>query len=90
MQHTLPAFRGLSLDGSALPFLHNVDPESAKAVLDTATINAVERPDWQVVETAFSGSNLNKMGILCDDVGFLGGGGVNAMDFNKVWVSARV
>lgn len=75
---------------TALPFLHNVDPESAKAVLDTATINAVERPDWQVVKTAFSGSNLNKMGILCDDVGFLGGGGVNAMEFNKVWVSARV
>ena len=75
---------------TALPFLHDVDPESAKEVLDTATINAVERPDWKVVKTAFSDSNLNKMGILCDDAGFLGGGGVNAMAFNKVWVLTRV
>ena len=75
---------------TALPFLHDVDPESAKAVEATTTINADQRPDWQVVKKAFSGSNLNKMGILCDDVGFLGGGGVNAMEFNTVSVPILV
>jgi len=60
---------------TALPFLHEVDPASAKAVEATVSINVESRPDWSVVKKAFSTQNLNKMGIQCQEVGILGGNG---------------
>lgn len=63
---------------AALPFLHEADATSAEAVKNTTTISNVSRPDWQVVKEAFSTKNLNKMGIMCEDVGLLGAGGYNA------------
>jgi len=63
---------------AALPFLNEVDVTSAEAVNKTTTISSASRPDWQVVKEAFSTKNLNKMGIMCQDVGLLGAGGYNA------------
>lgn len=58
---------------TALPFLHEADPAAAAAVEKETSLSNAERPNWTVVKEAFSRQNLNKMGLLCQDVGILGG-----------------
>jgi len=59
----------------ALPLLHEVDPASAAAVKKTVMLDASDaRPDWAIVRDAFSGENVNGMGLKCSDVGALDDG----------------
>jgi len=57
---------------AALPWLHDVDPTAAAKVKEEVIISNANRPNWSVVREAFSGKNLNKMGIKCQDIGSLG------------------
>ncbi|EKX33172.1 hypothetical protein GUITHDRAFT_148112 [Guillardia theta CCMP2712] len=56
---------------AALPWLHDVDPTAAAKVKEEVIISNAKRPNWSVVKESFSGKNLNKMGIKCDDIGSL-------------------
>ena len=47
----------------------------------TDQLNDAARPDWKVVKQAFSTKNLNKMGVSCQDVGVLGGGGIHSAKY---------
>ena len=64
-----------------LPSLHEADPSSALVVQDTVSISSDQRPDWDAVKKAFSTENVNKMGIMCEDIGYLGSNGYNADKF---------
>ena len=65
----------------ALAFLNEADSEAAQAVEKQVTLNDAARPDWKVVKQAFSTKNLNKMGVSCQDVGVLGGGGIHSAKY---------
>jgi len=65
-----------------LPSLHEADPSSALVVQDTVSISSDQRPDWDAVKKAFSTENVNKMGIMCEDIGYLGSNGYNADKFD--------
>ena len=64
-----------------LPSLNEADPANARKVQATVSISSDARPDWEVMKTAFSTLNLNKMGIMCEDIGYLGSNGYNAGKF---------
>jgi hypothetical protein len=66
---------------AALPSLYEADPSVAEAVKSTVGLSFDTRPDWATVKGAFSTKNLNKMGILCEDVGMLGAGGYDAVSY---------
>lgn len=55
-----------------LPSLHEADPASAQLLKDAVNISSVERPNWNVVKRALSNTNMNKMGLMCEDIGYLG------------------
>jgi hypothetical protein len=64
-----------------LPSLNEADPTSAQLVKDAVSISSDKRPDWEVVKKAFSTQNLNKMGVMCEDIGYLGSNGFNAATY---------
>ena len=64
-----------------LPSLNEADPASAQLVQDAVSISSDKRPDWEVVKKAFSTQNLNKMGVMCEDIGYLGSNGFNAATY---------
>ena len=69
---------------AALPSLYEADPSVAEDVKRTVGLGFDTRPDWATVKGAFSTENLNKMGILCEDVGMLGAGGYDAGSYTVV------
>lgn len=64
-----------------LPSLNEADAASAQLVRDAVSISSDKRPDWEVVIKAFSTQNLNKMGVMCEDIGYLGSNGFNAAKY---------
>jgi len=64
-----------------LPSLHEANPDSALEVKNTVSLSSDLRPDWNVVKKAFSTENINRMGIMCEDIGYLGGNDYMAKSF---------
>jgi len=57
---------------NVLPHLHEVDKEAAVAVKKQVMLDSSDaRPDWSAVKNAFTGANINKMGVSCSDIGSL-------------------